>query len=239
MVVSERATLDIDRGPLSLPDDHIRSLEAYLEIAAELLPSNELLHPLLHHPDLQPNNRLVSDDLEIVGLIDWQHTSALPFFLASGTPKFFQNYDTESLAFRPPSHPDLSGMNDEEKANALDVSRRRHTHFFYLAFTQRFNEPHFRAMDRPTAMLTRRIFSHAADSIMHLQSMQEEVDLHLKRIRGVIGISVDGWTTPDAYDSACSCARQMKVDGLASLDTEYERKMTDRHWPFDDHDEDE
>lgn len=31
----------------------------------------------------------------------------------------------------------------------------------------------------------------------------------------------------------------MKIDGLASLDTDYEREMTNRHWPFDDHNEDE
>ncbi|KAJ5570042.1 uncharacterized protein N7459_009472 [Penicillium hispanicum] len=262
----ERATLRIDRGP------------SYLKIAPELLPSKELLRPLLRHPDLQPNNIFVSDDLDIVGLIDWQHASALPLFLAAGIPKFFQNYDDpESLVFRPPPQTDLSGIDDESKAGALDVFRRRHTHFFYLAFTQRFNAPHFRAIDQPTNMLTRRVFNHAgepwegnniplqadlvlitklwheyatdpcpisfpsaeADSIMRQQSMQEEVDLHLKQIRNVIGIGVDGWIPPDEYEAACSRARQMKVDGLASLDTEYEREMTDRHWPFDDHNEDD
>ncbi|KAE8350855.1 phosphotransferase family protein [Aspergillus coremiiformis] len=274
----QRAYRESMQYRLSLPNDHIRSLEAYLKIAPELLPSNELLRPLLRHPDLQPNNIFVSDDLDIVGLIDWQHASVLPLFLAAGIPKFFQNYDDpESLAFRPPPHPDLSGIDEEEKADALEVFRRRHTHFFYLAFTQRFNEPHFCAIDQPTNMLTRRIFSHAgepwegnnvplqadlvlitklwheystgpcpisfpsaeADSIMHLQNMQEEVDLYLKRIRNAIGISVDGWAPPDEYEAACSRARQMKIDGLASLDTEYEREMTGRHWPFDDHNEDE
>lgn len=77
------------------------------------------------------------------------------------------------------------------------------------------------------------------DSIISLQNMQEEVDLHLKRIRNVIGIGVDGWTLPDEYEASCSRARQMKVDGLASLDTKYEREMTDLHWPFDNHNEDE
>lgn len=273
----QRAYRESMEYQLSLPSDHIRSLEAYLKIAPELLPSNEFLRPLLRHPDLQPNNIFVSDDLDIVGLIDWQHASALPLFLAAGIPKFFQNYnDPESLAFRPSPPPDLNDMDDEEKADALTDFRRRHTHFFYLAFTQRFNELHFRAMDQSTNMLTRRIFSHAGEpwegnniplqadlvlmtklwheystgpcpmsfssaeaaSIMHQQSMQEEVDLQLKRIRNAIGIGVDGWTPKEDYEAACSRARQMKVDGLASLDTEYEREMTDRHWPFDDHDED-
>ncbi|GLA27970.1 phosphotransferase family protein [Aspergillus phoenicis ATCC 13157] len=262
---------------LSDPSEHIESLESYLKIAPALLPSNEFLQPVLRHPDLQPNNIFVSDDLDIVGLIDWQHAAVLPLFLAAGIPKFFQNYDDpESLYFRSPSSPELSELDEEEKADALHDFRRRHTHFFYLAFTQRFNQPHFRAMDQTTNMLTRRIFSHAgdpwegnniplqadlvlinkswheystgpcpisfstakSDSIMHLQSMQEEVDLQLKHIRNAIGISADGWTPPEEYEAACARARQMKTDGLASLDTDYEREMTNRHWPFDDHNED-
>ncbi|KAL4783168.1 kinase-like domain-containing protein [Aspergillus varians] len=238
----QRAYRESMEYQLSLPDVHMRSLEAYLKIAPNLL------------------------------------TSVLPLFLAAGIPKFFQNYDNpELLAFRPPPYPDLDGMDEEEKAGALDDSRHRHTHFFYLAFTQRFNEPHFRTMDQPTNMLTRRIFSHAgepwegnniplqadlvlitklwhefspspcpisftsaeANSIMRLQDMQEEVDLDLKRVRNAIGISVNGWTPTDKYEDACSRARQMKVRGLAFLDTEYEREMTARHWPFDDQDEDE
>ncbi|PLB49956.1 phosphotransferase family protein [Aspergillus steynii IBT 23096] len=274
----ERAYRESMEYRLSTPSEHIASLEAYLEITSELLASNEFLRPLLRHPDLQPNNIFVSDDLDIVGLIDWQHPSVLPLFLAAGIPEFVQNYDDpESLAFRPPPSPDLSGMDDQERADALVDFRRRHTHFFYLAFTQRFNEANFRAMDQHTNMLTRRIFTHAgepwegnnvplqadlvlitkmwheystrpcpisfpaaqADSIMDFQNMQEEVDLQLKRIRSFIGIGVDGWTAPGEYEVACSRARQIKADGLASLDTDHERKMTSRHWPFDDHDEDE
>lgn len=75
---------------LPLPSDHIRSLEKYLKIVPNLLPSDKsLLRPLLRHPDLQPNNIFVSDDLDIVGLIDWQHASVLPLFLTAGIPKFF------------------------------------------------------------------------------------------------------------------------------------------------------
>ncbi|KAE8148907.1 phosphotransferase family protein [Aspergillus avenaceus] len=270
-----RESMDYRLSDLS---EHVASLESYLKITPELLPPNELLRPVLHHPDLQPNNIFVSDDLDIVGLIDWQHASVLPLFLAAGIPKFFQNYDDpESLNFRPPPVPDTSDMDEEEKADALHDFQRRHTYFFYLAFTQRFNEPHFRAMDQATNMLTRRIFTRAgdpwegndiplqtdlvlmtkawhgystglcpislstakADSIMSLQNMQEETDLHLKQVRNFIGIGVDGWTPPDEYEAACARARQMKVDGLASLDTDHEREMTDRHRPFDDHNEDE
>ncbi|KAI9042367.1 phosphotransferase family protein [Aspergillus affinis] len=263
---------------LSDPDEHIVSLESFLKIAPELLPSNEFLRPVLRHPDRQPNNIFVSDNLDIVGLIDWQHASVLPLFLAAGIPKSFQNFDDpESLEFRQPPRPDLSDMDEDEKIDALHDFQRRHTHFFYLAFTQLFNDPHFRAMDQPTNMLTRRIFNHASepwegnniqlqadlvlinktwhnystdpcpisfsttksDSIMHLQSMQEEVDIQLKHIRNAIGISMDGWTPLEEYEAACARACQVKIDGLASLGIDHEREMTKRHWPFDDHNEDE
>ncbi|KAL4961582.1 uncharacterized protein BDV14DRAFT_203617 [Aspergillus stella-maris] len=228
---------------LSAPSDHERSLERYLDIAPTLLPSGDAvtkwLRLVLRHPDLNPNNIFVSDDLDIVGLIDWQHASALPLFLAAGIPKFFQNYeDPESLTFQPPTSPDLTGLDDEGRASVLEYFRRRHTHFFYLAFTQRFNEDHFSAREHPTNMFTRRIFSHAgapwegnnvplqadlvlvtrawdkyshqpypislsleeAESIMRLQDTQEDVDLDLKRARGAIGISVDGWTSNEHYE---------------------------------------
>ncbi|KAL4870140.1 hypothetical protein BDV12DRAFT_184728 [Aspergillus spectabilis] len=201
---------------LSLPSDHMRSLEKYLKSL-----------PLLRHPALQRNNIFVLDDFEIVGLTDWQHASVLPLFLAAGIPKFFQNYDDpESHAFRLPPPPDLEGMDDEEKAFALEDFLRRHTHFFYLAFTRRFNEPHFQTIQQSTNMLTRRIFNHAgepwegnniplqndlvlvielwheystgpcpisffsaeAKSFMQLQDMQEDVDLPLKRVRKRLAI---------------------------------------------------
>lgn len=105
---------------ISDPAGHIASLESYLKITPELLPSNEPLQPVLRHPDLQSNNILLSDDLDIVGLINWQHASVLPLFLASGIPKFFQNYDgPESVPFRPPPNPDLTDMDKEERTDAL------------------------------------------------------------------------------------------------------------------------
>ena len=274
----QRAYRESMNYKLSLPDDHMRSLDAYIKLTPKLLPPSELLRPVLRHPDFQPNNIFVSDNLDIVGLIDWQHASVLPLFLAAGIPKFFQNYDDpESLTFQPPTPPDLSDMDDDEKADALEDFRRRRIHFFYLAFTQRFNESHFRAIHQPTSLLTHRIFAHAGepwegnhiplqadlllltklwskysvepcpisfssaetDAIMHLQKMQEEVDADLKRVRAAIGIGVDGWTPPDEYDAALTRALQMKASGLASLDTDLEREMTCRHWPFDDYNEDE
>ncbi|KAK1139773.1 hypothetical protein N8T08_011170 [Aspergillus melleus] len=254
--------IDVLRNPalytdygLSDPSEHVASLKSYFKIAPKLLPSNELLRLVLRHSDIQPNNILVSDDLNIVGLIDCQHASVLPLFLAADIPKFFQNYDNpESLVFRPPPSPNLSDMDEDAKANALHDFQRHHTHFFYLAFTQRFNELHFRAIEHATNMLTRltqawhkystgpcpiSFSATKSDSIMHVKTMQEKVDLQLKQIRDLIGFGVDGWTHSEEYEAACARARQAKVVGLVSLATDHEREMTNQHWPFDDHNEDE
>lgn len=273
----------------SQPEDHIESLEVYLKIAPYLVPKEaKFQRPVLRHPDLQPNNIFVSENLDIVGIIDWQHCSVLPQFLAAGIPKYFQNYhDEESLAFLPPKLPEnLAAMNDDEYAEAMETFRRRHLHFFYLGFTQRFNEAHFEILDRRTDLLTRKIFSHASEpwegnnvplradlalisriwpelmdengysgsalpscpisftepdvknTIKTLQQ-QEEVDTQVENIRNAIGISADGWTTKEEYEGAVERAKLIKKRGLENLDTEEEKEMTLKHWPFDDFDEDE
>jgi hypothetical protein len=148
------------------PGEHAANLEHFSRIAPYLVPRNQLLHkPVLRHPDLQPNNIFLSDDLKIVGLIDWQHSSVLPQFLSAGIPKYFQNYeDEESIRFIVPKlPPDLDEMDEGARNNALEQYRRRHLHFYYVAFSERFNPGHHEALDLPTNLLIRKAFSHAAE----------------------------------------------------------------------------
>ncbi|CAO2655038.1 Nn.00g117710.m01.CDS01 [Neocucurbitaria sp. VM-36] len=146
------------------PEEHAKSLKDYIRLAPHLVPTcSKLNRPLLRHPDLNPNNIFVSEDLKITGLIDWQHSLVLPTFLAAGIPNVFQNYkDEESLSFAPPRVPDDPGsMNEDNRAIAYENFRRRHIHFFYLRFTQKMNEPHWRALEQETGLLKRRIFEDA------------------------------------------------------------------------------
>lgn len=150
----------------SLPEEHMRSLEQYLKIAPSFVPEQEwLCKPVLRHPDLQPNNIFVTDDLDIVGLLDWQHCSVLPLFLAAGIPNHIQNYDDEeSMRFVPPELPEnIDEMEEGEQAAAREQYRRRHLHFFYLFFTQKFNEPHFHALSEKGGFMKRKTFTHAGD----------------------------------------------------------------------------
>ena len=117
---------------------HTASLEKYLRVAPHLVPkSPELNFPTLRHPDIQPNNIFIDKDYRVTGLVDWQHATALPAFLAAGLPSSFQNYsDPESVSFAPPRLPiDLDSLDEAQRAQADEQFRRRQVHFFYLGFT--------------------------------------------------------------------------------------------------------
>ena len=66
---------------------------------------------------------------------------------------------------------------------------------------------------------------------------QEDTDMQLEHIQNAIGINADGWVPSEQYEGAVERARLIKKQGLDSLDTEDERRMTSEHWPFDDFDE--
>lgn len=90
------------------PSDHLDNLEKYLRAVPYIMPTGDdtPTRPILRHPDLQPNNVFISDDLNIFGLIDWQHCAILPLFLQCGIPNSLQNYgDSVSESLTPPELP--------------------------------------------------------------------------------------------------------------------------------------
>jgi hypothetical protein len=267
---------------------HAESLKKYLHLAPHLIPSSpELTRPVLRHPDIQPNNIFISEDYRVTSLIDWQHATALPIFLAAGIPTSFQNYgDAESRFFTPPRLPiDLESLNEFERAQAWEEFRRRHVHFFYLGFTQKFNQEHWRALEEETDLLRRRIFDHAgepweglntallydlvqvsqnwnkiaplnhdgtastcpvsftqkeAEHIDALDDLHRDADGDVEHINELLGIASDGWTPNERFESAKSKSAEIREQALASADDEpWLREMSERHWPFDDYDEDE
>lgn len=262
-------------------------LQKYLEIVPYLVPRQVQFHrPILRHSDLRPNNIFCSEDLSIVGIIDWQHCSVLPSFLAAGIPRYVQNYhDEESLRNIPPRLlQDFGELDEDDQAKSLEQFRRRHLHFFYWRFTKQFNASHFEALNRRTDLLTRKAFSHAGEpwegnniplkadlvftaqawavfmeenqpgqdyrppsplplpepdvqDTLHVLSQQEEMDDQLKNLRDIIGVTAEGWTSNEEYLGALERARMIKIQGIESLDTQEEKDLTMKHWPFDDFDE--
>jgi aminoglycoside phosphotransferase (APT) family kinase protein len=80
----DRIYRDVTGYQKSDPQEHYKHLEMYLQILDRLIPKEPFLNrPTLRHPDLNPNNIFISNEADIVGLIDWQHSRILPFFLTS------------------------------------------------------------------------------------------------------------------------------------------------------------
>ena len=154
-----------------LPSDHIENLDRYVRIVSSLIPSNSVLNRFcIRHPDLQPNNIIVSEspddsNLKIVGLVDWQHTSILPLFLLAGIPQQLQNHgDIVSQSMTRPSLPDNLGNLDETQQSAeMEIYRRRLIHYHYVKNTEKHNKSHYAALTDPMGMLRRRLFRHASD----------------------------------------------------------------------------
>jgi hypothetical protein len=183
-----RETFDYKRQD---PKEHANSLVDYIRLAPYFVPTSSKLNlPVLRHPDLQPNNILVSEDFTITGLIDWQHSLVLPTFLAAGMP---------NMTFVPPRLPDdFESMDEDERASAQERFRRQHIHFFYLGFTQRMNEPHWRALEQETGLLERRIFNDAGSPWEGLNT-----PLQMDIVRVVQNWSKIAPANPDGTIPAC------------------------------------
>jgi hypothetical protein len=151
------------------PSDHVKNLERYLLIASSLVPKNSALHRFsIRHPDLQPSNVIVStssdsNQLKIVGLLDWQHASILPAFLLAGIPGRLQNYDDPvSQALIPPSLPaNMNELDQSEQRNAMGLYHRRLVHFHYVKNTEEYNKLHHYATWDLVSMFIFRLFTHA------------------------------------------------------------------------------
>ncbi|OJD22272.1 hypothetical protein ACJ73_06381 [Blastomyces percursus] len=143
------------------PQVQINSLTDYLKVAPHIAPEGkELNKPTIRHPDLSPCNIFISESGNITGIIDWQHTTALPIFLQAKIPKHFQNYgDDNSEDFQPPKLPEnFDSLTESEKEEEEDLYRRRQLHYFYLGFTNRNNRLHFRAMRSYDLVVRNRLY---------------------------------------------------------------------------------
>ncbi|KAJ6587357.1 protein kinase subdomain-containing protein PKL CAK Fmp29 [Mycena sp. CBHHK59/15] len=151
------------------PSDHTKNLERYLLIAPSLVSKNSALrHFRIKHPDLQPSNVIVStssdsNELKIVGLLDWQHASILPMFLLAGIPGRLQNYDDPvSQALIPPSLPaNIDELDQSEQNHAMELYHRRLVHFHYVKNTGQYNKLHHQALSDPVSMFIYRLFDQA------------------------------------------------------------------------------
>lgn len=104
-----------------------------------------------------------SNELKIVGLLDWQHASILPLFLLAGIPGRLQNYnDPVSQALIPPSLPaNMDKLDQSEQSQAMGLYHSRLVHFQYVKNTEEYNKLHHDALSDPVSMFICRLFNQA------------------------------------------------------------------------------
>ena len=150
-----------------LPLGHIENLDRYLLIASSLIPRDPAIgHFRIRHPDPQPGNIVVSSsNLQIISLIDWQHTSILPLFLLAGILQRLQNYnDPISQSMTRPSLPaNLHDLDETQQSREMEIYRRRLIHYYYVKGKEEYNIRHYAALTDPVGMLRRRLFCYASD----------------------------------------------------------------------------
>ena len=149
------------------PQEHIENLGKYLQTVHHLVPNDnsDLSRPSIRHPDLQPNNVFVSDNLEITGLIDWQHCAIHPLFLQCGIPNSLQNYsDSISESLKMPDLPQhFNELDEREQFEQVWLLRKRQLHYYYVTRTAALNPVHYNALSHNFGTLRRKLYQHASD----------------------------------------------------------------------------
>ena len=105
----------------------------------------------MRHSDLRPSNILVSKDLQITSLIDWQHANILPLYLQCGIPDDIDNTrDHVSRSMDTPKFPPIfEELTEEEQYQELNLLRKLQLHYFYMTETASKNKIHFDALTYP------------------------------------------------------------------------------------------
>ncbi|KAF2133876.1 phosphotransferase enzyme family protein [Dothidotthia symphoricarpi CBS 119687] len=132
------------------------ALTNYLKVAADVLPEEEVTHAaVLWHGDLHAQNIFVDPEnpARIIGIIDWQTTSASPLFLQVTRPGF--------LDFNGPIPGDLGKVSlpenfdtlppdEQHKAKALQQAQTLHNLYMALCYQQ--NPQVFLAMQQKDSL---------------------------------------------------------------------------------------
>lgn len=145
------------------PSVHLDSLRKYLQISSRLIPDGEeLVRPVIRHPDLRPSNIFVSDDYEITSLIDWQSATILPLFLQSGIPDDLDNSGSTSCPETPRLASNISVLDDDSRREQIEYFNKQQLHHLYLVETSKHNPTHYEALTIPFAIGRRKVYDLAS-----------------------------------------------------------------------------
>ncbi|RAK99333.1 phosphotransferase enzyme family protein [Aspergillus ibericus CBS 121593] len=132
-------------------DVHIQLLEQFLTVLPHILPPEEVLSPVLLHPDLHSNNIFVdsSDPSKISSIIDWQAVHTAPLFMQAKFPSIFNCDDIYPWGAVQPKLPeDFDTLSQVEKGQAEDKLSRLRLKKFYELASRKFNPGLIHAMDK-------------------------------------------------------------------------------------------
>jgi len=133
------------------PEDHLRLLDDFDKVVPYICPDTDDCVSILRHPDLRLENVFVDPtDFKITAIIDWQGTSALPFFKQTGYPHFLSN-NGEGVS-RVMELDKLPGNFDSLDAGEKEELKYQHIRRLscqlYLRSSGKYNFRHFKALSR-------------------------------------------------------------------------------------------
>ncbi|KAF7125332.1 hypothetical protein CNMCM5793_001510 [Aspergillus hiratsukae] len=124
--------------------------------------------------------------------------------------------------------------------------QRRQLHYYYFAATAKYNDDHFSALTEDGVVPKQQLFGHASDpwegdidERLQLEEEQRDADDHMEKYRNVLGMTSDGWVPTERYSEAKRMSEKFKTDAILLVESEEDAAQIQRHWLFDDFDEDE
>ncbi|KAH6723476.1 kinase-like domain-containing protein [Leptodontidium sp. MPI-SDFR-AT-0119] len=148
-----RPWLNIARSltELERPEEMVELLTKYLQLVPAMIPpstTDDLHSSTLWHPDLHLDNLLFDNrTMKVTSVIDWQSTTAAPFFLQCGVPKLLVHPEPLSFDLTIPKRPEnYMDLTQEEKEEADYRRGNEHLLKYYLRITKRDNPRHWTAL---------------------------------------------------------------------------------------------
>ena len=92
-------------------------------------------------------------------------------------------------------------------------------------------------MDGPACPIS--FSKEEADECLRVDLLLKGVDTDMAGVRDNIGIGSDGWVSNEDYEGAVERNRYIRQQVIDQAEGDVARELSLRHYPFDDHDEDE
>lgn len=77
------------------------------------------------------------------------------------------------------------------------------------------------------------------EECLKFDAEQREADEDMKKSRSCLGVTADGWVPTEGYDHAKELSERFKAEAIELAESDFVRAQIRKHWPFDDHNEDE